>query len=177
MATLAADGGEQFRAVARQLREIGDKDLTRSLYRALNTGAQPMKDDIRRNFATKLPQGGGRGRRGKGRLRKDGTRARGSLRAPESLAARAARATISVKGRSGRNPSVAVTARTSRGKSIDLQALEAGTVRHPTFGHAPWKAQAVTPHTFTTGVEKNLPGVQDAIGRELDAISERLAKR
>lgn len=171
-----ADGGEQFRAVAKQLRAAADKELTKQLYRALNVGAEPMKESIRKNFATKLPQGGGRGRRSTRKLKSGGIR-KGSLRAPESLAARAARATVSVKGRSGRNPAVTITARTSAGKSIDLKALDAGTVRHPTFGHGPWKAQAVTPNLFTDGVEEKLPEVQKEILKGLDNITAMLSGR
>jgi hypothetical protein len=170
------DGGEQFRAAAKRLRAAGDKELTKELYRALNVGAEPMKESIRKNFATKLPRGGGRGRRATRKLKGGGV-SKGRLRAPESLAARAASAGISVKGRAGRNPAVYVTAKTSSGKTIDLKALDAGYVRHPTFGHDPWRVQAVTPNTFTDGVEEKLPGVQKEILKALDNITAMLSGR
>lgn len=187
---MSVKGAEQFRDVAKQLRAAGDKDLTRELYAALNRGADPMKEAIRTNFASRLPQGGGRGAR---RTRKVKTGAtltnavsgkthavkivrKGGMKASESLAKRAAGATISVKGTAGRNPKVTITARTKAGKSIDLKALDAGNVRHPIFGNRrKWVSQTVTPNTFSDGVESNLDGVRDEILRALDAMTAKLA--
>lgn len=187
---LSAKGAEQFKAVAKQLRAAGDKDLTRELYAALNRGAEPMKAAIRENFATRLPKSGGRGSR---RIRKVKTGKtitnavsgkthavkeikRGGLKASQSLADRAAGATITIKGRAGRDPKVTITARTKAGKSIDLKALDAGTVRHPVFGHLTrWVTQSVSAKTFSDGVEENLDGVRDEILKALDALTARLA--
>jgi len=186
---LEGQGAEKFAAVARQLREEADKNLTREFYAALTKGAQPMVESIREQFRSKLPHSGG----GKRQYRKKRTgatitnavsgkehavkiRVAKGLKQSESLATRAAQANITIRGKGGTDPQVNITARAKGRKRIDLRNLNAGSVRHPVFGHRDrWQPQNVPADTFTDGVEGKMDGVTEAVLQVLDDMTRRLS--
>lgn len=186
---LSIQGGQQFQAIAKTLRQVADKDLSREFYSAMQSGARPAIESVRLQFLFRLPAGGGGGKRSY-RSRKTGqtltnavsgkthaikTRKAGALKKSESLAQRAAGANIRVVGKSGgANPRVEIVAKAGR-KRIDLKAINEGNVRHPTFGHRDrWVSQSVPAGTFDQGVENKLDEVQKAILAALDNITAKL---
>lgn len=150
VADIRVDGVEHFAQVARALRAAGAKDLRRELYRGLNRATKPLKDAAKANAAT-LPQRGG-------------------------LAGRVQRARFSTKGRAGRNPSVSIVAKDAKSRSVDLRALDAGTVRHPTFGHRPWVSQPVTPGWFSKPMEAGADDVAREVLAAVDAVAAKLVE-
>ena len=143
-----ANGAEEFAKLARDLRAAGDKDLRKELYRGLNRATKGLKDAAKDSARRTLPQGGG-------------------------LADRVARARFSTRARAGRSPSIRIVAKDSKGRPVDLYALDQGTVRHPTFGRRPWVAQRVDPGWFTEPMER---GAGDA-RRHIEAAVAEVARK
>lgn len=137
-------GLERFGKLSRDLRAAGDKDLRRELYRGLQRATKPLKEAAKENARSTLPRKGG-------------------------LADRVSRARFNTKSRAGRNPSVRIEAKDAKGRSVDLEALDRGSVRHPTFGHRPWVKQDVRPGWFTQPMEA---GVEDVRREVVAAIDE-----
>lgn len=140
-------GLQRFGKLSKDLREAGDKDLRKELYRGLQRATKPLKDAAKDSARSGeyIPRGGG-------------------------LAERVARARYNTRARAGRNPSVKITAQDAKGRSVDLPALDAGTVRHPTFGRPPWKTQQVKPGWFTDAMEAGAPQAQRDVIAAIDAV-------
>ena len=144
-------GIEKFAQVARDLKAAGDKDLRRELYRGLNRATKPLKEAAKANTAAKLPQRGG-------------------------LAARVSRARYSTKGRAGKNPSVSIVVKDSKNRSVDLKAIDAGQVRHPTFKDGPWVTQPVPAGTITDPMMEGVDDVRVQLLAAIDAVATKLAQ-
>jgi hypothetical protein len=143
-------GLERFARLSKDLRQAGAKELRRELYRGLQRAAKPLIADAKVS-ARSLPHRGG-------------------------LADRAARARFRVKARAGRTPSISIVAADAKGRSVDLDALDRGTVRHPTFGHRPWVAQQVRPEWFTRPMVNGSPQVRDEMLRAVDDVAAKFYK-
>ena len=172
-----------------------DRELKRQLYSALNRAAKPGIAAAKENAARTLPAGGGRGVRHhtlRGRklgvaqlvktnqLRTEGTvrDSTGTSRRIESVAARAAGARYRVKAVRGKDPAVRVTATPAKGKSLDLNSLDGGRLRHPLFGNrAHWYSQAVKPGWFTDPMRRNNDAARRELLRAVDEITRQLAGR
>jgi hypothetical protein len=48
--------------------------------------------------------------------------------------------------------------------------MDEGNLRHPTYGHKPWVAQAIPAGTFTAALEKRVPDMRDAVAREVQSM-------
>lgn len=101
-----------------------------AMYRAMDDAVQPLTTEFRQQ-ARRLPSGGG-------------------------LAEYIARAQAAVSRRlSGARPSLTVRmSRSKAGGSVDLPAVNAGRLRHPTYGRAPWQSQQVEPGLWDRTTER-----------------------
>lgn len=52
--------------------------------------------------------------------------------------------------------------------------MNEGSLRHPTFGRRPWVSQDIPAGSFTKALEKRLPDIRDAVGREVHKMMEEL---
>ena len=170
---MAGNGAESFRALARDFQKAGTTGLRRRLYAALYRSARPATDAAKASALSTLPKGGGRGKR-RTRLVTTGTvtvdgndyvvrrrRAMKTLSDGESLAQRVAGARYGVKAIGGREPAVRITATAKGKKSVDLNRLDQGVVRHPLFGNrGHWYAQRVPPAWFSRPVMQQADNVR-----------------
>jgi hypothetical protein len=124
-------GAEQLALVAHAVRRLGsDRVIVNNMAKEIRSAVPPIRAAVRANALGQLPHRGGLG--------VWVARARVTARIRRS----ATNAGISLVG--GRNSG-------SR-RRTDLRAIDAGTVRHPTYGHGPWTPQTVTPGFFTRAV-------------------------
>ena len=108
------DASEQLHQIARALRAGGNGGAMKFVSRAIRAAAKPLADDVKKAAADQLPQRGG-------------------------LARRVAKERVTVSVRTGaRTAGVRLLQR-----NHDAKATNAGYVRHPTFGHRPWKTQDI----------------------------------
>ncbi len=126
-------GVEQLAQVARDLKAAGDRDLRKELFRGIQRGARPLKAIAKQAALDELPQSGG-------------------------LAERVANAKFSVNVRLGvRNPSIRIVGRgqvgSVTGNVYDLNSMDRGRIRHMTYGHSPWRDQAIKPGWFSDRME------------------------
>ena len=130
--------------VARALRELGDKELSRELFRGLNRVTTELKKDAKEEAVRRLPRRGG-------------------------LGAKVGKSRLSTGRRGGRNPGLVI-----RAKGISqLPKIEAGEVRHPTYGHKPFVTQQITGGWFTDPMYAG----RDEIIHALDVLLEDLATK
>lgn len=153
MGNIEVRGLEKFEKVAKELKRVGDKELRKELYSALNRATKPMRTNAKKAARDTFPKAGGLNKRiGSARLS-----TRGRI----------------VKG----DPRVEVVA-----KGMDQLALidQKGVVRHPVFGNRKrWTTQPI-PEAEGWFTKAMLDGKQDAqreIVRTLDDVAKKLAKK
>lgn len=125
-------GANELQALARRLRQVGDKDLRKELYSGLRRSAKPLIAEARDNAEKTLPKHGG-------------------------LNERVARSKFKVSTRgAGRNPGVRITA-----TGLDRRIDTTGTVLHPVYGNRKvWVTEKVKPGWFTDPMEAGAPVVR-----------------
>src|SRR4051812_10286733 len=106
MANLEITGADKFARVARELKKVGDKELAKELYKALNSATKPMRANAKKSAAANLPKAGG-------------------------LNKRVSRSRLSTRRKTGKNPGVKIVA---TGMS-QLSMMDQGRVRHPVYGN------------------------------------------
>lgn len=181
-------GADSLRVLARDLKKAGDKDLRKELYSGLNRATKPLEEAARRSAAGNLPSSGGRVRK---RRTKKGTvtiygvdyftRKTVSLKttkASGSVADRAAAMRFSVKSRAGRNPAVTVVAVDRKGKSVDLNELDQGRLKHPVYGNRKvWVTQPVKAGWWTDALNAApvLNDVREEVVRVIGTVAAKLS--
>ena len=141
------EGAEKLAAVARQLRQTGDKELRKQMYRGLRSAAKPMIADTREHARRTLPKEGG-------------------------LNERVARSKFRVSVRAaGRDPAVRITA-TGLDKRLDTQ----GRIRHPVYGNRDvWVEQKVPAHWFEIPMRAGSGKVRHELVQVVDDIAKKLS--
>jgi hypothetical protein len=154
-------GTEQMRLLGKQLRDAGRKDLVVELKKEINRHARDaqIKDLIADSAREMLPSGGG----GERKPRPSGPRKDGKKRVPRARSRKkrlalnefVAKQKVVVKTNlGGRNIGVRIQgSKAKAGKQVDLNAINRGRVKHPTFGHKPWVIQEVEPGYFDKPLE------------------------
>lgn len=136
--------------LGKALKATGDKGLKREVMRALKQAGKPLSPKVKSAARRDLPRRGGLG----------------DIVAKSSV-------TTSVRF-SGKNPGVRIVG--SR-KGLSLPQIDAGTIRRPTFGRAPWVNQRVKPGWFTETIRDEAPAVRREVVDVLDDMAKRLEKR
>lgn len=154
MAGIEVVGIEQLQALARDLKQAGDRDLRRELLRSIQKASKPLKTGAKEAALEDLPKSGG-------------------------LAERVAASKWSTSTRLGvRSPSIRITGRGTAGvvsKQLDLNSLDRGRLRHLTYGRRPWKDQAVKVHWFSDRMELIADTtVRDDILSAVDTVAAKL---
>lgn len=148
--SLRIEGAEQLERVARELKDLGDKDLRKELFRGFNRATKPLKAAVRASAEVRLPKRGGLNR----------------FVASSRLSTRT-RAT-------GKNVGVRIVA--AKGDS-DVEAIDRGRLRHPVFGNRKvWVTQQVTPGWFTAPLVAGERIVQYELLKVLDDVERGLSR-
>lgn len=156
-AAIEVVGVEQLAQVARDLKAAGDRDLRRELFRGIQRSAKPLKAEAKSAALDELPKSGG-------------------------LSVEIANSRWSVNTRLGvRNPSIRIVGRgriNESGREHDLNALDRGRLRHPTWGRRgpnDWKNQSVKVHWFSDRMENAADTeVRANILEAVDKVADKL---
>jgi hypothetical protein len=140
---VTSHGTEKLVRLAAAIHDAGDKDLRRELFRAMQRSAKPLKRAARDGALQLLPHRGGLDERVAASKFSTLVRARGKG------------AGVRVKGAS----------------DMDIGAMNRGRLRHPTFGHRPWKTQTIRPGWF----DDSLTIEADKARREIEDALDRIA--
>lgn len=117
MSDLRIEGADALAKVARRLRDIGDRELKRELFRGINRAVKPLKDEAAKGALQTLPRRGG-------------------------LAAKVAKVRVRVETRTGASTAGVQLRGTVAG--MNLRAIDRGQLRHPVFGNREvWTVQSV----------------------------------
>lgn len=144
-------GAEDLRALGKRLRAAGDegKGLRKELLAGIRGVAKgPLTEQLQQAAARRLP-------------------ARGGL-----AAGTAKKLKVAVRTRlSGQQAGVTAVVAVAE---LDLPKMEAGKLRHPTYGRKPWVTQKIEAGIFGEAVEQTAGAVVQAIGDALDRVAGRL---
>lgn len=143
------EGGQQLVDLGARLRAMGDKTIVPAFRRQMNAGTKDLRKRARDRIRVQLPHRGGLDKWA-------GTMPSTSVRVERD------RASVKV-------------ALQKRGH--DLKAMDKGIVRHPTFGHRPWKSQRIGAGWWSAAIEPEADSffatLNDAVAR---AISDAATK-
>lgn len=146
-ADISIEGADEFQRVARQLRDVADKELRRDLYRGIERAVKPLKERAKDSARRRLPRSGG-------------------------LAEKVAKSKFKTRKSAGRDPGIRLEA----SGTIDVAALDRGQLRHPVFGHrAVWVEQKVEAGWFSDAMESGADEVRSHLLDVLDDVKRRLA--
>ncbi len=152
-----SDAAQEFRELARALREVGETGLRRELFKAISDAAKPVAKRIGdvEHLKPYMPD-----------------------RYAEILAEDL---TVSILKRTGTAPGVRLRAK-GRRKSRHVSRLERGIITHPVFADPAkerkewhWVYQILErPHFFSDPARESGPQVRAEIGRALDRVTRQL---
>jgi hypothetical protein len=145
MADLEIQGAEEFAAVAKALKQAGEKDLQKELRVAIQRAAEPMVDAVREHIEQYLPD------------------RYAAVLAPALKTGQSWRTGGSVTGL------VLTGYAKGRSKRRYVKAINAGILRHPVWGNrSAWVAQQVRPgfwdEPMANAAEKPTEEIQQALG-------------
>jgi hypothetical protein len=131
--------GKDLEDLGRALKDAGGTELRKELLRGIREGSKPTIRKVKASAERNLPRRGG-------------------------LAARVARSKISTRTRlSGASAGVKIVAK----GDMDVEALDAGRLRHPVFNRGGWAQQSVPQGWFSKPIvddERHIrSGIQDVM--------------
>jgi len=144
-------GADKLARVAKALRQAGDKELSKELYKALNRATKPMRAEAKKAAASKLPRAGG-------------------------LNKRVARARMSTRRRAGKDPGVKIVATGME----QLAMTDQGHVRHPVWGNrGRWVNQPIPQAKgwFTEPMEAGAANARREIVKAIDDVAKKIAHK
>lgn len=143
---IQVNGAEQLAALAKRLRQAGNRDLRNELNRGLRRAARPLIADARAHARRTLPQRGG-------------------------LNEVIARSKFRVSVRTGRDPGVRIIA-----KGHDARLDTRGRLRHPVFGHRdiPWPEQKITPGWFHVPMRAGARHVRRELLKAISEVAKKI---
>lgn len=147
MTAIKVEGGEQFAALARRLKEYGDgKTLRKEFYRGINRTTRPLIANVRASARDRLPSRGGLAKRV------------AASKITTSRRMTGASAGVRIRGTSG----------------YDIRSIDRGRVRHPTFGHEPWVSQIVREGFWTDPLNAGAPAVRRGLEDVMDDVAKKI---
>lgn len=144
---------EQLQRLNKALKAAGDKELKKELNAGLRRAAKPIQAAARVNYATRLPKRGG-------------------------MAGKAKRARMTVAQKKARDgtPSLQLVTKHPTGQKMDMRAIDAGLIRHKTFGELPWHVQRIRAHSFSDAALAGEDEGKREIVRAIETVSRKLDK-
>lgn len=148
-------GAEQLAAIAKQLKDTGEKDLRRAFLASITKSTEPLRRrDLPASARRTLPRRGGLG----------DLVAKSKMRQTRRLTGRAVGLRVAAV-----NP------------NLQLRKLDEGQVRHPVFarpGRARvWVRQPVTPGWFTKPAEAAAPQIRADVERAMQDVANKIGAR
>ena len=145
-----ADAAIEFEALARALRDAGEKDLQRELRKAINDAAQPLSREVQ----------------DEGHLRPYMPNRYAAILASDLA--------VTVSQRIGTSPGVTLRAR-GRQKQRHVARLNRGILTHPLFGDREhWFNQPIRPAFFDDPVAASGPQVRDQIAAAVRRVIDKI---
>lgn len=133
----------QLQALARDLKDAGEKDMRRALYKNLNAAAKPLLEDVKREAAATLPKSGG-------------------------AADRVAGAKYGSRVLAGPNPGVKLRGVEVGSAKVNLRKIDRGILRHPLFGDRNhWYNTNVTPGFWTRPLQAGAAKARVAVEKSI----------
>jgi hypothetical protein len=179
---LSEQGLSELAALGRELKATGDKRLWKEAQSRLSHATDPLKAEVPQSARRKLPHSGGLGEyvaqlKIATKVQLSGRDITVRIRSTRAKGAHMAHRTRMAKRRlknAGRKQTITSTA--FGAGLIDLDALDRGRAKHPTYGHRPWVVQEVEPG-FWTEVMRGPMSVRArrAILAAIDEIRKELA--
>lgn len=146
---LTVQGGEKLGVLAARLKETGNTELRKELFRGIQRAAKPLRAAAANAARENLPKRGGLN---------------------EWVAS--SKFTISI--RSGRNPAVRVK---GNKQGHDLAAMDRGRLRHPLFGNRKlWFTQQIRAGWFSEAMQRESPGVRREVVNVIDDMARELER-
>lgn len=143
-------GVDEFAKVARQLKELGDKDLRRDLYAGLNRSVKPLIRDVKDATGDYLPERGGHADLVEAELK------------------------VKSRKRSSRDPAIFLIGKAG---SRDVASLNRGRVRHPLYGNRKrWYDTRIKPGFWSKTLEEGAPVVRREIVEVLRKIAAKIGR-
>lgn len=131
--------------------KTSDKTIQKAIRTGLQDAAKPLSAEMIAKGAESMP-------------------ARGGLRARVAAARGGVTASLS-----GRN--IAVSIRAANRQKDSLKGLDAGTLRHPVYGHGPWMTQSVPRGAFSGAFQAGAPQVRDRLRRAVSTALDDIARK
>jgi hypothetical protein len=138
-----------FLRLSKALKDAGDKEMRKKLHKAMKDAVKPVVPKARARARATLPSGGG-------------------------LNKLVASSPIRPQVRTGRNKyGVSLVV----GNRAAARAANKGKIRHPTFGHDPWKDQSVPSGWFDDVCDAEQPAIKRDVQQALrDFVLNELPK-
>jgi hypothetical protein len=181
-------GTGQFQKLAKDLKQVADGRIARSMGKAMKRAAEPAMDDMRSTVRGITTLGGGGGRGGASaraarqahflRKRKVTAKALAKARAASGLRAAAANTVQASVRTSGRSAGVYIRSRASLMPPDQRKLpmyMNRGQWRHPVFASGNWVTQAVTPGWFDRPARKHGPRVREEAFRAVIQTINQIA--
>lgn len=148
---LRVTGADSLAEFARELKSAGSPVQTRrEIFRGLNRATKDFRQHLRESALATLPAGG-------------------------KLNDRVAKASYTTRVRIvAGNPSVRIRIMGKKRAPIDVNAADAGTVRHPTWGRKPTQVQAIKPGWFAEPWAKEADEVRRELLKVIDEAVRKL---
>lgn len=149
------EGADKLREVARALRQLSDKELSKDFYKRLNRLVKPLKQAVKKDLKTFLPD-----------------------KYAEELARDL---TVGSRRRTGRSPGISIVGKAksrSRGGTRDLAALNRGRLRHPLFENRGWwYDQHVKPNFFDDPIFRQRMHIARQAEDLMDEVAVEIARK
>lgn len=150
MSDFKVTGAEDFYKLSKSLKAAGRTELRKELTKGMRKATKPLIAKTKSAAGSTLPRRGGL--------------AALVAREPQRVQVRTGAQTFGVR---------IVVGRTKGG----ARGADAGTVRHPVFGHRDrFVAQPVTPGWFTASLEAAAPLVQPEIEAAMEAVAQKIVQ-
>ncbi len=94
--------------------------------------------------------------------------------APDELPQRGGLADLLKAARPALSLAAKSLAITVRSPGHDLRSINAGRLRHPTYGHKPWVSQGVPAQAYDRAIEAHTAEAVDVMGKVLQEVMEEL---
>jgi hypothetical protein len=153
VAELRIVGADKFGYLAKALKESGNKDLRKELYKGIGRSVRPLSAAVKKGTASYFPR-------------------RYALELKKSLRLKTKKLV--------RNPGItrAASAKTPRGKDRDLASLNRGRLRHPLYGNRRyWYDQDVSPNWWDEVLAEGADEVRQELVNVLDDIASKIEKK
>ena len=146
-------GAEEFATLAKNLILVGEVELKKELYDAIDAATRPVEDNMRRGLPDYMPD-------------RYAETLNGDLR-------------ITTSKRTGPDPGVRVQA-AGRARRRRVRRLNAGVLAHPLFGNRRYwynQVDGVRAGFFDAPAEAAMPQVREAVSAALERAAEKAVGR